>query len=92
MRAPPYLATARLRLRPRRHDDIDAILEMDLDPEVYRYYEMLPSFQKIPDPATLRESIGSSFVLLNLLKGKTQRLAQLLLAESDEISAHAQAL
>ena len=59
MRAPPYLATARLRLRPRRHDDIDAILEMDLDPEVYRYYEMLPSFQKIPDPATLRESIKS---------------------------------
>jgi RimJ/RimL family protein N-acetyltransferase len=59
MRAPPYLATARLRLRPRRRDDINAILEMDLDPEVYRYSEMLPSIPKTPDPATLRETIKS---------------------------------
>jgi RimJ/RimL family protein N-acetyltransferase len=60
MRAPPCLATARLRLRPRRREDIDAILQMDLDPEVYRYSEMLPSIPlKNPDPATLRERIRS---------------------------------
>jgi len=59
MRAPPCLVTARLRLRPRHRDDIDAILAMDLDPEVYRYSEMLPSVPKIPDPATLKETIKS---------------------------------
>jgi RimJ/RimL family protein N-acetyltransferase len=60
MRAPPCLATARLRLRPRRREDIDAILQMDLDPEVYRYSKMLPSIPlKNPDPATLRETIRS---------------------------------
>jgi RimJ/RimL family protein N-acetyltransferase len=32
---------------------------MDLDPEVYRYSEMLPSVPKIPDPATLKETIKS---------------------------------
>ena len=34
---PPILATARLRLRPRSLDDLDANLAMDLDPEVVRY-------------------------------------------------------
>jgi RimJ/RimL family protein N-acetyltransferase len=59
MRVPPCRETARLRLRPLRRTDIDATMEMDLDPEVYRYSEMLPSIPKIPDPATLRERIKS---------------------------------
>jgi len=58
MRPPPCLVTARFRLRPRRREDIDAILQMDLDPEVYRYSEMLPSLPlENPDPAALREKI-----------------------------------
>jgi RimJ/RimL family protein N-acetyltransferase len=35
--APPELVTARLRLRPRTLDDLEANLAMDLDPEVHRY-------------------------------------------------------
>jgi RimJ/RimL family protein N-acetyltransferase len=35
--APPELLTARLRLRPRTLDDLEANLAMDLDPEVHRY-------------------------------------------------------
>jgi RimJ/RimL family protein N-acetyltransferase len=34
---PPELVTARLRLRPRTRDDLEANLAMDLDPEVHRY-------------------------------------------------------
>ncbi len=37
VRAAPELATARLRLRPRTPDDLEANLAMDLDPEVHRY-------------------------------------------------------
>jgi RimJ/RimL family protein N-acetyltransferase len=61
MRVPPCLETARLRLRPRRREDID---EMDLDPEVYRYSEMRPSGPlKNLDPTNLRKKHSiSNFV------------------------------
>jgi len=63
MRVPPCLETARLRLRPRRREDIDAVLQMDLDPEVYRYSEMRPSVSvKAPDPASLRKMIRSQIL------------------------------
>lgn len=58
MRAPPCLETARLHLRPRRREDIDAILQMDLDPEVYRYSEMRAAVSaEVPDRAALRKNI-----------------------------------
>jgi RimJ/RimL family protein N-acetyltransferase len=63
MRAPPCLETTRLRLRPRRREDIDAILQFELDPEVYRYSEIRPSVPvKDPDPSTLRKAIRSQIL------------------------------
>jgi len=53
----PLLESERLRLRPRCREDIDAILEMDLDPEVYRYSEVGPPSVSKPDRAKLRKSI-----------------------------------
>lgn len=50
----PVLQTMRLRLRPRALDDLDAILAMDLDPQVHRYI-----FAKAPDPVRHREQIRS---------------------------------
>jgi RimJ/RimL family protein N-acetyltransferase len=58
---PPELATARLRLRPRTLDDLEANLAMDLDPEVHRHIFL----HGPPDPAThraeLRERIASGW-------------------------------
>ena len=51
--APPELATARLRLRPRTLDDLEANLAMDLDPEVHRYIFI----HGVPDPAAQREAL-----------------------------------
>jgi ribosomal-protein-alanine N-acetyltransferase len=47
------LHTARLRLRRRTPDDLDANLAMDLDPQVYRYI-----FTLAPDPDVLRARIA----------------------------------
>ena len=59
--APPELLTARLRLRPRTLDDLEANLAMDLDPEVHRYIFV----HGPPDAATWRarliERIGSGW-------------------------------
>jgi RimJ/RimL family protein N-acetyltransferase len=59
--APPELATARLRLRPRRLDDLEANLAMDLDPEVHRHIFL----NGPPDPeahrAELRERVTSGW-------------------------------
>ncbi|WP_424031944.1 GNAT family N-acetyltransferase [Methylocella sp.] len=63
MRTPPCLETARLRLRPRRREDIDALVQMDLDPEVYRYSEMRSSVPtNNPDRATLRKRVRSQIL------------------------------
>ncbi|HSA83179.1 MAG TPA: GNAT family N-acetyltransferase [Geminicoccaceae bacterium] len=57
----PELATARLRLRPRTLDDLEANLAMDLDPEVHRQIFL----HGPPDPAThraeLRDKIASGW-------------------------------
>ena len=49
----PDLLTARLRLRPRTTDDIEANLAMDLDPEVHRYIFV----HGAPDAGTWRERL-----------------------------------
>jgi RimJ/RimL family protein N-acetyltransferase len=51
--APPELATARLRLRPRTLADLEANLAMDLDPEVQRYIFI----HGPPDPAAQRDAL-----------------------------------
>jgi RimJ/RimL family protein N-acetyltransferase len=65
--APPELATARLRLRPRRLDDLEANLAMDLDPEVHRHIFL----HGPPDPeahrAELRERITYGWPLQGAL-------------------------
>jgi RimJ/RimL family protein N-acetyltransferase len=43
-----YLETARLRLRPRERKDLDTIVEMDLDPDVYRYCELSANAHTAP--------------------------------------------
>jgi RimJ/RimL family protein N-acetyltransferase len=48
----PVLATARLRLRPRTLDDLDANLAMDLDPEVARFIWPEP-----PEPLAHRAAL-----------------------------------
>jgi RimJ/RimL family protein N-acetyltransferase len=55
--------TARLRLRPRRREDIDAILQMDLDPAVYRYSDMRPNVSMTtPHRGALRKTIRSQIL------------------------------
>ncbi len=49
----PELLTARLRLRPRTVDDLEANLAMDLDPEVHRYIFV----HGVPDAATHRAEL-----------------------------------
>jgi len=58
MAAPPYLQTARLRLRPRCRDDIDAILEMEIDPDIYRYSDLRPHLlTTAPDRGAHRKAL-----------------------------------
>ena len=49
----PELATARLRLRPRTPNDLEANLAMDLDPEVHRFIFL----RGAPDPAAHRTAL-----------------------------------
>ena len=61
MPLPPCIETGRLRLRPRRLNDIDAIVEMDLNPDVYRYLRDCTPHETslaIPDETTV-EKFGS---------------------------------
>lgn len=50
----PEFATARLRLRPRTEDDLEANLAMDLDPEVHRFIFL----RGPPDPAAQRAALA----------------------------------
>jgi RimJ/RimL family protein N-acetyltransferase len=54
LRMGPTIETARLRLRPRTLSDLDAILAMDLDPEVFRYL-----VSEAPDASQRREETRS---------------------------------
>ncbi len=63
MPQPPCLETDRLRLRPRRLNDIDAIVEMDVNPDVYRYRDLRPeASMAIPDKTTVRNSVQSEIL------------------------------
>ena len=63
MPLPPCIETERLRLRPRRLNDIDAIVEMDLNPDVYGYRELGPeTSMAIPDKTTLRNAVRSEIL------------------------------
>jgi RimJ/RimL family protein N-acetyltransferase len=63
MPLPPCIETERLRLRPRRLNDIDAIVEMDLNPDVYRYRELGPeTSMAIPDKTTVRNAVRSEIL------------------------------
>jgi RimJ/RimL family protein N-acetyltransferase len=60
---PPCIETRRLRLRPRRLNDIDAIVEMDLNPDVYRYRDLRPeTSMAIPDETAVRNSVRSEIL------------------------------
>jgi RimJ/RimL family protein N-acetyltransferase len=50
------LDTSRLRLRTRSREDLDAILQMDLDPEVHRFSEVRVG-QFEPERSVLRKAI-----------------------------------
>ena len=55
--------TERLLLRGRRRDDLAAILNMDLDPDVYRYSDLRSNFDmKAPDRVTLRKKLRSEIM------------------------------
>jgi RimJ/RimL family protein N-acetyltransferase len=58
---PPRLSTLRLRLRSRTRADLNANVTMDLDPEVYRYYDVHFSVRETAehDSAALRKRIKS---------------------------------
>jgi RimJ/RimL family protein N-acetyltransferase len=63
MPLPPCIETGRLRLRPRRLNDIDAIVEMDLNPDVYRYRDLRAEISMaIPDETTVRNSVRSEIL------------------------------
>jgi RimJ/RimL family protein N-acetyltransferase len=52
------LETGRLRLRLRRRDDLDALMKMELDPEVYRYSDLRSNFdRRVPNPVELRKRL-----------------------------------
>jgi RimJ/RimL family protein N-acetyltransferase len=60
MRAIPELSTSRLLLRPRTRADLKANLAMDLDPEVYTYYDIHFRVHKTAaNPTALRKKIKS---------------------------------
>jgi RimJ/RimL family protein N-acetyltransferase len=60
LRPPPHLSTSRLLLRPRTPADLNANLAMDLDPEIYAYYDVFFSVRKTAlDPRALRKKIKS---------------------------------
>jgi RimJ/RimL family protein N-acetyltransferase len=60
---PPCIKTDRLSLRPRRLNDIDAIVEMDLNPDVHRYRDLRPeTSMAIPDETTARNSVRSEIL------------------------------
>ncbi len=60
---PPCIETDRLRLRPRRLNDIDAIVEMALNPDVHRYRDLRPeTSMAIPDKTTVRDSVWSEIL------------------------------
>jgi len=63
MPLPPCIETGRLRLRPRRLEDIDAIVEMDLNPDVYRHRHMrAETSMATPDETALRNSARSEIL------------------------------
>jgi RimJ/RimL family protein N-acetyltransferase len=64
----PRLTTARLCLRARSREDLDDILEMDIDPEVYRFSEIRRGYQP-PDRSLMRKTIRRE-----LLSGSSHNL------------------
>ena len=63
MPLPPCIETERLRLRPRRLEDIDAIVEMDLNPDVYCHRHMRAETSiTTPNETALRNSVRSEIL------------------------------